>query len=55
MDFFVYINQFRNEAIKAGLKEEEIVILLHYAGKLNSRGLPIIYDQVHLSLMLGYD
>lgn len=55
MDIFVYTRQFRNEAIKAGLKEEEISVLLHYAGELNSRGLPIVYDQIHLSLLLGYD
>ena len=55
MNFSAYTSQFRDAAQQIGLQENVIVALLSYAKKLNDQGLPIIYDQVHLSLLLGYD
>lgn len=55
MNFSAYESKFRTAAIAAGLQEHSIASLLHYAENLNCQGLPIIYDQVHLSLLLGYE
>ena len=55
MNFSAYSAQFWDAALKTGLQEDAVASLLSYAGKLNDQGLPIIYDQAHLSLLLGYD
>lgn len=55
MNFSAYAKEFRAAAIKSGMHEEQITSLLAYAENLNNLGLPIIYDQLHLSLLVGYE
>ena len=55
MNFSAYKSRFRVAALEKGLPEEKIATILLYAENLYNQGLPIIYDQVHLSLLLGYD
>ena len=55
MDFLEYRNQFIDQARGLGYQDSEIENLLDYALSLHEKGLPIIYDQEHLSLLLGYD
>jgi RNA-directed DNA polymerase len=43
------------EAKKVGNTEKTIGKLLIYAKKLFDKGLPIIFDATHLSLLVGYD
>lgn len=55
MDFLEYRIQFIDQARGLGYQDCEIENLLDYALSLHEKGLPIIYDQEHLSLLLGYD
>lgn len=55
INFTSYSTQFKTAALEKGLQEETVASLLQYAEKLFSRGLPIIYDQIHFSLLVGYD
>ncbi len=55
MDFSAYSSKFKAAALSAGLNENLITSLLHYAENLFNQGLPIIYDQIHLSFLLGYN
>lgn len=55
MNFTEYSSAFRSSALEAGVQEDTITSLLNYAESLNDKGLPIIYDQHHLSMLLGYD
>lgn len=55
MDFLEYRIQFIDQARGLGYQDGEIENLLDYAQSLYDKGLPIIYDQEHLSLLLGYD
>lgn len=49
-----YVNKLVVEAKKLDYSDDAIFIYLAYAQKLYKSKLPIIYDQVHLSLLLGY-
>lgn len=55
MDFRQYSEEFRIVAIEKGYSDVEISYMLTYASKLTKKGLPIIFDQFHLSLLVGYD
>lgn len=55
MDFFKYISDFTLAATESGYNEEEILSFLQYARTLYDKSLPIIYDQEHLSLLVGFD
>lgn len=55
MNFSAYTTRFRAAALKKGMVEEQIAPLLAYAENLSNKGLPIIYDQGHLSLLVGYE
>lgn len=55
MDFLEYRIQFIDQARGLGYQDSEIENLLDYAQSLHEKGLPIIYDQEHLSLLLGCD
>lgn len=54
MDWSAYYGRFRREAHKAGYDKDYIKRCLDYAKVLYRRSLPIIYDQEHLSLLVGY-
>lgn len=49
-----YKKRFRESALASGFSDEEISTYLHYAKNLHQKKLPIIYDQTHLSLLVGY-
>lgn len=55
VDFEQYSKEFRILAQESDYPEEAIVEKLDYAEKLNNQNLPIIFDQYHLSLLVGYD
>ena len=55
MDFINYIKDFTQAAVKKGYEEKEIICFLQYAANLYRQGLPIIYDQEHLALLVGFD
>lgn len=49
-----YASRIEEEAIKLDYTTESISLYLQYAERLYKAKLPVIYDQVHLSLLLGY-
>lgn len=49
-----YRKRFRKSALAHGFSDDEISAYLDYARKLHNNKLPIIYDQTHLSLLVGY-
>ena len=55
MDFAKYSEAFRKSVQQTEVPEQRVNELLAYAENLNNQGLPIIYDQLHLSLLVGYD
>lgn len=55
MDFERYLSDFTQAAKESGYIEDEITSLLQYARGLYNKGFPIIYDQEHLSLLVGFD
>jgi len=55
LDFISYKRQFRLLALQNNLSNDEIVKLLDYAKGLVDRNLPIIYDQEHLSNLMGVE
>lgn len=55
IDFNEYKKKFHDAALVKGYNEELIEKVLKYAEKLNAQDLPIIYDQLHLSFLLGID
>lgn len=55
MDFNRYSDTFQHKALDAGFSVAEVQEMLTYAKRLVEQGIPIIYDQEHLSLLLGYD
>ena len=55
MDIIQYNDSYRSAAIAEGLSKEEIKQNLTYANHLQSQGLPVIFDQVHFCLLVGYD
>lgn len=54
MDFNKYSFQFRQLAILQDCSAEYIDSCLSYAGALVAKGLPIIYDSDHFSLLVGF-
>lgn len=55
IDFDKYKQEFIEEAFQMGYHESDINKLLDYAMYLNEKDLPIIFDQVHLSMLMGID
>lgn len=53
MNFLVYEQKFKEQAQICNKSEEYINGCLTYARKLNEKGLPIIYDDEHLSMIIG--
>ena len=49
-----YKNDFTIQAGRNGFNKEEIKSCLNYAAFLSKQQLPIIYDQQHLALLVGY-
>lgn len=49
-----YAKKFTTAAVASGYTPDEIHTLLEYAGNLFKQGFPIIFDQTHLSLLVGY-
>lgn len=54
MKWKTYCDEFRKEAFEVNLNETDINEYLEYAKTLFEKELPIIYDQYHLSLLVGY-
>lgn len=50
----IYSASFFEEALDVGLTANEIEICLAYAQPIFERGLPVIYDNDHLSNLVGY-
>ena len=55
IDFDSYKIEFAVMAEEMGYTENEIEVMLQYAESLNNQNLPIIFDQYHLSRLVGYD
>ena len=55
IDFAKYADAFRKSVQQTGMPEQRITKMLAYAENLSIQGLPIIFDQLHLSLLVGYD
>lgn len=55
MQFKDYKIEFEKSASRINLDETEIDKYLDYAENLTKKGLPIIYDVMHFSLLVGYD
>lgn len=55
MNWDEYKAKFHEQAINVGLPRDVIDECLSYAFRLFDRGLPVIYDQAQLSLLVGYD
>lgn len=55
MNFHEYTELFKKKAEEKGLTFEYIDNCLKYAEPLAKKSIPIIYDQKHLSLLLGID
>lgn len=55
MDWDKYKTEFRYQAKEKEYTEEEIDSYLVYAKNLVEHGLPIIYDQNHVAMLVGYD
>lgn len=53
MNFEKYRLEFLKQALEDGYQRSEVDSLLVYAKLLFDKNLPIIYDQEHLSLLLG--
>jgi len=54
MDFLNYQRRFKIACSRLKYKHEQIDNLLAYAKKINNNNLPIIYNDEHLSLLLGF-
>ncbi|NTW80058.1 MAG: RNA-directed DNA polymerase [Geobacteraceae bacterium] len=55
MNWEEYKSKFQDQAIIVGLPLGDVEECLSYAFGLYERGLPVIYDQAHLSYLVGYD
>lgn len=53
MRWDTYEKNFKKQAVAQGIAQEKIDAWLAYASMLFSKNLPIIYDQTHLSLLIG--
>jgi RNA-directed DNA polymerase len=54
MKWATYSEEFENIALRNNFTPEEIAFFLEYAKNLYDKKLPIIYDQEHLALLVGY-
>lgn len=54
MEFNDYKKSFARRAVSLGFPKDEISRLLSYAERLHKQHLPIIYDQEHLSRLVGF-
>lgn len=54
MDWDDYCHRIKVLGINENYSEEEIDKLIAYAKPLSDKKLPIIFDQIHLSLLVGY-
>lgn len=54
MDFSSYKENFSKEAIESGYSQQNIQRCLHYAERLFSNEVPVLYNTTHLSLLVGY-
>ena len=54
MQWLEYKEKFSEKASRNNYAQEEIDALLSYAKNLFDREIPIIYDQEHLALLVGY-
>jgi len=50
-----YSKEFKKKAIESGFTDPEISFWLTYAKQLYEKNLPIIFDQIHYSLLVGYN
>lgn len=55
MRWETYEKRFREAAQSENLKPEKLQQLLSYAKTLHSSNCPIVFDQTHLSLLVGID
>ena len=55
MDIRTYIARFTETAHLQGLHNEQIEECISYARNLLQKGLPVILDQEHFALLVGYD
>lgn len=53
-DWKTYTSSFRSQALSLNYNETEIRICLNYAHPLFEKKLPVIFDQEHLSYLVGY-
>jgi RNA-directed DNA polymerase len=54
MDFSSYKENFSKEAIESGYSQQNIHRCLHYAERLFSNEVTVLYNTTHLSLLVGY-
>lgn len=54
MDWIEYKNAFTQKAIETNLPIKEVEQCLAYADRLFKKGLPVIFDRTHFSLLVGY-
>lgn len=54
MELSNYVERFIKKALKRGLKKNDINACLNYQSFLKSNGCPPIYDDLHLSKLVGY-
>lgn len=54
MEYSTNQERFISQATKRGLSEEEIDFCLRYSEKLQKQGYPLIFDELHLSKLVGY-
>lgn len=55
IDFERYCGWLLAKANQFGYDQETVKLMIEYGRVLNNRNLPIIYDQEHLSLLMGLD
>lgn len=55
MDINKYIRDLKNAAFLQGFEEEQINQMTGYAIRLLKSNLPVVFDQEHFSLLVGYD
>jgi RNA-directed DNA polymerase len=54
LDWQQYVEKFKLASSEQGFNEEYIEACLKYASRLHEKNLPIVFDQEHLSLLVGY-
>ena len=54
MKWETYSSNFSEKALESGYAKEEIEAFLSYAEPLFKKKIPVIYDQEHFSLLVGY-